>query len=113
MRETRPYGSVRGATREGRPYRDRVLASDLLQVQELCMLSTVLPCGLVAGKPLNSLAIVVENLFRSSNGRIVVDFRFARDSTRTPTVTRSSSMQWPHGRFQLSGKNQVRMFFVG
>jgi len=35
------------------------------------------PCGLVVGKSLMLVAIVIENAFRPYNGRTVVDFWFA------------------------------------
>jgi hypothetical protein len=40
-----------------------------MEVQYLCELSKSLPCGLVAGKSLMLMAILVENPFRSPNGR--------------------------------------------
>ena len=52
-----------------------------MEVQYLCELSKSLPCGLVAGKSLMLMAIEVDNPFRSPNGRTVVDFSFARDTS--------------------------------
>ena len=43
-----------------------------MEVQYLCELSKSLPCGLVAGKSLMLMAIVVDNPFRSPNGRLSV-----------------------------------------
>jgi hypothetical protein len=47
----------------------RVLRSNRCNSKNLRTALKSLPCGLVTGKSLILVAIVVENLFRSSNGR--------------------------------------------
>ena len=49
----------------------RVLRSNRCNSKNLRTALKSLPCGLVAGKSLILVAIVVENLFRSSNGRSI------------------------------------------
>jgi hypothetical protein len=45
---------------------------DQLKLTDFCIVSEYLPCGLVVGKSLRCMAIIVENFFRPYNGRSVV-----------------------------------------
>jgi hypothetical protein len=47
----------------------RVLRSNRCNCKNLRMVRKSLPCGLVAGKSLPCMAIMVENFFRPHNGR--------------------------------------------
>ncbi len=42
---------------------------DQLKLTDFCIVSEYLPCGLVVGKSLRCMAIIVENFFRPYNGR--------------------------------------------
>ena len=46
--------------------------SDQLNRADFCIVSEYFPCGLVVGKSLMCMAIIVETFFRPSNGRSAI-----------------------------------------